>query len=169
MRFSQEMMALYKREQVQSIVWLLAILLQMPIFLALYLVLMESVELRHAPWLGWIQIYPMDPWFYLAVDHGVTMYVQQMLNPQRKTDQCRQKSIPYHANHVYGIHVVLPAGPFVLYWIVNNSITILQQWFINKSVEKTVQQGWAERLSPNFYWINPLKMVILGGFFFVCI
>lgn len=83
MRFSQEMMALYKREQVNPLSGCLPLLLQMPIFLALYWVLMESVELRHAPWLGWIQdLSAMDPWFILPLIMGATMFAQQMLNPQ---------------------------------------------------------------------------------------
>ena len=91
MRFSQEMMALYKREQVNPLAGCLPLLLQMPIFLALYWVLMESVELRHAPWMFWIQdLSSMDPWFILPLIMGATMYIQQMLNPQ-PTDQCRRK------------------------------------------------------------------------------
>ena len=135
MRFSQEMMALYKREQVNPLSGCLPLLLQMPIFLALYWVLMESVELRHAPWLGWIQdLSAMDPWFILPLIMGVTMYVQQMLNPQ-PTDPMQAKVFRIMPIMFTVFMLFFPAG-LVLYWIVNNSITILQQWFINKSVEK---------------------------------
>ena len=135
MRFSQEMMALYKREQVNPLSGCLPLLLQMPIFLALYWVLMESVELRHAPWLGWIQdLSAMDPWFILPLIMGVTMYVQQMLNPQ-PTDPMQAKVFRIMPIMFTVCMLFFPAG-LVLYWIVNNSITILQQWFINKSVEK---------------------------------
>ncbi|MFI7900793.1 membrane protein insertase YidC, partial [Acinetobacter baumannii] len=136
MRFSQEMMALYKREQVNPLSGCLPLLLQMPIFLALYWVLMESVELRHAPWLGWIQdLSAMDPWFILPLIMGATMFAQQMLNPQ-PADPMQAKVFRIMPIMFTVFMLFFPAG-LVLYWIVNNSITILQQWFINKSVEKS--------------------------------
>ena len=135
MRFSQEMMALYKREQVNPLAGCLPLLIQMPIFLALYWVLMESVELRHAPWMLWIQdLSAMDPWFILPLIMGVTMFVQQALNPQ-PTDPMQAKVFKIMPIMFTVFMLFFPAG-LVLYWIVNNSITILQQWFINKSVEK---------------------------------
>ncbi len=136
MRFSQEMMALYKREQVNPLSGCLPLLLQMPIFLALYWVLMESVELRHAPWMLWIQdLSAMDPWFILPLIMGVTMFVQQMLNPQ-PADPMQAKVFKIMPIMFTVFMLFFPAG-LVLYWIVNNSITILQQWFINKNVAKT--------------------------------
>ncbi|MCO8109206.1 MULTISPECIES: membrane protein insertase YidC [Acinetobacter] len=135
MRFSQEMMALYKREQVNPLAGCLPLLLQMPIFLALYWVLMESVELRHAPWLLWIQdLSAMDPWFILPLIMGATMYIQQMLNPQ-PTDPMQAKVFRIMPVIFTVFLLFFPAG-LVLYWIVNNLITILQQGLINKSVEK---------------------------------
>lgn len=135
MRFSQEMMALYKREQVNPLSGCLPLLLQMPIFLALYWVLMESVELRHAPWLLWIQdLSAMDPWFILPLIMGATMYVQQMLNPQ-PADPMQAKIFRLMPIFFTVFMLFFPAG-LVLYWVVNNSITIFQQWFINKSTEK---------------------------------
>ncbi len=135
MRFSQEMMALYKREQVNPLSGCLPLLMQMPIFLALYWVLMESVELRHAPWLGWIQdLSAMDPWFILPLIMGVTMYVQQMLNPQ-PADPMQAKVFKLMPIVFTVFLLFFPAG-LVLYWIVNNLLTITQQWFIKQSVEK---------------------------------
>ncbi|GAB3053543.1 membrane protein insertase YidC [Acinetobacter apis] len=135
MRFSQEMMALYKREGVNPLSGCLPLFLQMPIFLALYWVLMESVELRHAPWLGWIQdLAAMDPWFILPLLMGVTMYVQQMLNPQ-PNDPMQAKVFRLMPIIFTVFMLFFPAG-LVLYWIVNNSITILQQWFIAQNVKK---------------------------------
>lgn len=135
MRFSQEMMALYKREQVNPLAGCLPLLLQMPIFLALYWVLMESVELRHAPWLLWIQdLSAMDPWFILPLLMGATMFIQQMLNPQ-PADPMQAKVFRIMPIIFTVFMLFFPAG-LVLYWIVNNSITILQQGMINKSVEK---------------------------------
>ncbi|TXJ08602.1 MAG: membrane protein insertase YidC [Acinetobacter sp.] len=136
MRFSQEMMALYKREQVNPLSGCLPLLLQMPIFLALYWVLMESVELRHAPWMLWIQdLSAMDPWFILPLIMGVTMFVQQMLNPQ-PTDPMQAKVFRLMPIAFTVFLLFFPAG-LVLYWIVNNLITIAQQWFINKTTEKS--------------------------------
>ena len=135
MRFSQEMMALYKREQVNPLAGCLPLLLQMPIFLALYWVLMESVELRHAPWMLWIQdLSSMDPWFILPLIMGATMYIQQMLNPQ-PTDPMQAKVFKIMPVIFTVFLLFFPAG-LVLYWIVNNLITILQQTLINKSVAK---------------------------------
>ncbi len=135
MRFSQEMMALYKREQVNPLSGCLPLLLQMPIFLALYWVLMESVELRHAPWMLWIQdLSAMDPLFILPLLMGATMFVQQMLNPQ-PADPMQAKVFKIMPIMFTVFMLFFPAG-LVLYWIVNNSITILQQGYINKSVEK---------------------------------
>ena len=135
MRFSQEMMALYKREQVNPLSGCLPLLLQMPIFLALYWVLMESVELRHAPWMLWIQdLSAMDPWFILPLLMGATMFIQQMLNPQ-PADPMQAKVFRIMPIMFTVFMLFFPAG-LVLYWIVNNTITITQQWFINKSVEK---------------------------------
>jgi membrane protein insertase, YidC/Oxa1 family, C-terminal domain len=135
MRFSQEMMALYKREQVNPLSGCLPLLLQMPIFLALYWVLMESVELRHAPWLGWIQdLSAMDPWFILPLLMGLTMFIQQSLNPQ-PADPMQAKVFKIMPVIFTVFMLFFPAG-LVLYWICNNSITILQQGLINKSVEK---------------------------------
>jgi YidC/Oxa1 family membrane protein insertase len=135
MKFSQEMMALYKKEQVNPLSGCLPLLLQMPIFLALYWVLMESVELRHAPWLGWIQdLSAMDPLFILPLIMGVTMYVQQMLNPQ-PTDPMQAKVFKLMPIIFTVFLLFFPAG-LVLYWIVNNLLTILQQWLVNRAIAK---------------------------------
>lgn len=135
MKFSQEMMALYKKEQVNPLSGCLPLLLQMPIFLALYWVLMESVELRHAPWLGWIQdLSAMDPLFILPLIMGVTMYVQQMLNPQ-PTDPMQAKVFKLMPIMFTVFLLFFPAG-LVMYWIVNNLLTILQQWLVNRSIAK---------------------------------
>lgn len=91
MRFSQEMMALYKREQVNPLSGCLPLLLQMPIFLALYWVLMESVELRHAPWLLWIQdLSAMDPWFILPLLMGLLCMCSKC-SIHNRLIQCRQR------------------------------------------------------------------------------
>lgn len=135
MKFSQEMMALYKKEQVNPLSGCLPLLLQMPIFLALYWVLMESVELRHAPWLGWIQdLSAMDPLFILPLIMGATMYITQMLNPQ-PTDPMQAKVFRLMPIMFTVFLLFFPSG-LVLYWIINNVFTIGQQWVVNKTTEK---------------------------------
>lgn len=135
MKFSQEMMALYKKEQVNPLSGCLPLLLQMPIFLSLYWVLMESVELRHAPWLGWIQdLSTMDPLFILPLIMGVTMFVQQSFNPQ-PTDPMQAKIMRLMPIVFTAFLLFFPSG-LVIYWIVNNLLTILQQWMVNRSIQK---------------------------------
>jgi YidC/Oxa1 family membrane protein insertase len=135
MRFSQEMMALYKREQVNPLSGCLPMLMQMPIFLALYWVLMESVELRHAPWMFWIQdLSAMDPWFVLPLIMGATMYGQQMLNPQ-PADPMQAKMMRLLPIIFTVFLLFFPSG-LVLYWIVNNLLTITQQLIIKKEIDK---------------------------------
>ena len=88
---SQAMMELYQKEKINPISGCLPMLVQMPVFLALYWTLMESVELRHAPWLLWItDLAAMDQYFVLPLIMGLTMYVQQLLNPQ-PTDPMQAK------------------------------------------------------------------------------
>lgn len=135
MRFSQEMMKLYKEEKVNPVSGCLPILIQMPIFIALYWVLVESVELRHAPWIGWIQdLSHMDPYFILPIIMGVTMYVSQMLNPQ-PTDPMQAKVFKFLPIIFTSFMLFFPAG-LVLYWVVNNLFTVAQQTYIHKHLEK---------------------------------
>lgn len=135
MRMSQEMMKLYKEENANPMAGCLPILLQMPIFLALYWVLVESVELRHAPWILWIQdLSAMDPWFILPIFMGVTMYVQQQLNPQ-PTDPMQAKVMKILPIIFTVFMLFFPAG-LVLYWTVNNLFSMIQQQIINKKVEQ---------------------------------
>lgn len=135
MKMSQEMMRIYKEEQVNPMAGCLPIFLQMPIFLALYWVLVESVELRHAPWILWIHdLSAMDPWFILPIFMGATMYVQQLLNPQ-PTDPMQAKIMRMLPIIFTVFMLFFPAG-LVLYWTVNNLFSMTQQHIINKKVEK---------------------------------
>lgn len=138
MAMSQEMMQLYRDEKVNPMAGCLPILIQMPIFLALYWVLVESVELRHAPWMGWItDLSAMDPWFILPIFMGVTMFVQQLLNPQ-PTDPMQAKMMKI-LPVVFAVFMLwFPAG-LVLYWTVNNLFSMTHQHIVNKRVEKQMQ------------------------------
>ncbi|MCG7929700.1 MAG: membrane protein insertase YidC [Candidatus Thiodiazotropha lotti] len=133
-RFQQAMMELYKTEKINPLGGCLPILVQIPVFIALYWVLLESVELRHAPWVLWIEsLSEKDPYFILPLIMGVSMFVQQKLNPA-PPDPMQAKimmSLPF----VFTIFFAFfPAG-LVLYWVVNNLISIAQQWYITRKIE----------------------------------
>ncbi|MDO4897221.1 MAG: membrane protein insertase YidC [Moraxella sp.] len=138
MAMSQAMMSLYREEKVNPMAGCLPILLQMPIFLGLYWCLVESVELRHAPWILWIKdLSAMDPWFILPIIMMATMYFQQLLNPQ-PTDPMQAKMMKIMPL-IFGVFMLFfPAG-LVLYWTVNNLFSMAHQQYINKKVEKEYQ------------------------------
>lgn len=137
-KLSQEMMNLYKKEKVNPLGGCLPMLLQMPIFLALYWVLYESVELRHAPFVFWIKdLAAIDPYFVLPLLMGVTMYIQQLLSPM-PPDPTQAKIMKLMPVIFTGLFLFFPSG-LVLYWLVNNVISIAQQWYITRQLEHKVQ------------------------------
>lgn len=146
MRMSQEMMRIYKEEKVNPLAGCLPVFLQMPIFLALYWVLVESVELRHAPWILWINdLSSMDPWFVLPIIMGGTMYAQQLLNPQ-PSDPMQAKVMRLLPIIFTVFMLFFPAG-LVLYWTVNNLYSMAQQHIVNKKVEKQFKKRETKVLS----------------------
>ncbi|MET0118201.1 MAG: membrane protein insertase YidC [Sedimenticola sp.] len=131
---NQAMMDLYKKEKINPLGGCLPILLQIPFFIALYWVLLESVELRQAPFILWIEDLSIkDPYYVLPVIMGVSMFLQQKLNPA-PPDPMQAKimmSLPF----VFTIFFAFfPAG-LVLYWVVNNILSIAQQWYITRQIE----------------------------------
>lgn len=133
-KFSQEMMKLYKTEQVNPFGGCLPLLIQMPVFLAFYYVLMESVELRHAPFIGWItDLSVRDPWFVLPIIYGVTMWFMQKLNPQ-PTDPMQARIMQMLPIVFTIMFLWFPAG-MVLYWVTNNLLSIAQQYVITRQIE----------------------------------
>jgi YidC/Oxa1 family membrane protein insertase len=134
-KFSAEMMKLYREEKVNPFGGCLPILIQMPVFLALYWVLMESVELRQAPFILWIEdLSVKDPYFVLPLIMGATMWIQQKLNPT-PPDPMQAKIMQMMPIFFTFLFLFFPAG-LVLYWVVNNTLSITQQYFITKSIEK---------------------------------
>ncbi len=134
-RLNQAMMDMYKKEKINPLGGCLPIVVQIPVFIALYWVLLESVELRQAPFILWINnLSAKDPYFILPLIMGVSMFVQQKLNPA-PPDPMQAKimmSLPF----VFTIFFAFfPAG-LVLYWVVNNLISILQQWYITRKIEQ---------------------------------
>lgn len=135
-KFSSEMMKLYKEEKVNPLGGCLPILIQMPVFMALYWVLMESVELRQAPFALWItDLSVKDPYFVLPIVMGATMFIQQKLNPT-PPDPMQAKVMQMMPIFFTFLFLVFPAG-LVLYWVVNNTLSIIQQYFITKKIENS--------------------------------
>lgn len=133
--FQQKMMKLYKEEKINPLGGCLPIFIQMPVFIALYWVLLYSVEMRQAPFMLWIEdLSAQDPYFILPIIMGITMYIQQKLNPSAMMDEMQQKvmkALPF----IFTIFFLwFPAG-LVLYWVVNNILSVAQQWYITKKIE----------------------------------
>lgn len=131
---SQAMMELYRKEKINPMGGCLPILVQMPVFIALYWVLMESVELRHAPFMLWIDdLSVMDPYFVLPLMMGASMWFMQKLNPP-PPDPMQAKIMQWMPVMFTFFFLWFPAG-LVLYWVVNNLLSIAQQYVITKQIE----------------------------------
>ena len=128
-KFQMAMMELYKKEKINPVGGCLPILLQMPIFFALYWVLLESVELRHAPWMGWIQdLTAPDPFFILPVINIAVMWATQKLSPMTGMDPMQQRIMQLMPVIFGAIMIFFPAG-LVLYWVTNGALGLAQQWW----------------------------------------
>ncbi|HVQ33109.1 MAG TPA: membrane protein insertase YidC, partial [Lysobacter sp.] len=128
-------MELYKKEKVNPAAGCLPIFVQMPIFLALYWMLSESVELRHAPWIGWIQnLSAPDPFFILPVLNIAIMWTTQRLTPMTGMDPTQQKMMQLMPIVIGVTMIFFPAG-LVLYWVTNGALGLLQQWWMLKRYE----------------------------------
>jgi len=133
-RLNQEMMALYKKEKVNPLGGCLPVLVQIPVFIALYWVLLGTVEMRNAPWLGWItDLSVKDPFYVLPLIMGATMFIQTKLNPT-PPDPIQAKVMLFMPIVFTGMFLFFPAG-LVLYWTVNNLLSIAQQWQITRLIE----------------------------------
>jgi YidC/Oxa1 family membrane protein insertase len=127
------MMELYKKEKINPLGGCLPIVIQIPVFIALYWVLLGSVELRHAPFFGWIHdLSAIDPFYILPILMGATMIIQTRLNP-KPTDPIQAKVMTWMPVVFSVFFFFFPAG-LVLYWLVNNILSIAQQWYINKTI-----------------------------------
>ncbi|MBV2265237.1 MAG: membrane protein insertase YidC [Thauera sp.] len=133
-RMNTEMMELYQKEKVNPLGGCLPVLVQIPVFIALYWVLLGSVEMRQASWLGWItDLSAKDPYYILPLIMGVTMFVQTKLNPT-PPDPIQAKIMLFMPIVFTGMFLMFPSG-LVLYWTVNNILSIAQQWQINRMME----------------------------------
>ncbi|MBA6383986.1 membrane protein insertase YidC [Colwellia sp. BRX10-6] len=135
-KMSQATMEMYKKEKVNPAGGCLPMIIQMPIFLALYWVFLESVELRHAPFFFWIEdLSTMDPYFILPVFMGVSMFVMQKMQPMTIQDPMQQKIMQYMPVAFSVFMAWFPSG-LVLYWFVSNMISIAQMKIIFSGIEK---------------------------------
>ena len=136
-KLNTEMMALYKKEKINPLGGCLPVVVQIPVFISLYWVLSAAVELRHAPWIGWIKdLSAADPWYVLPVLYAITAFAQSRLQPPAPgMDPMQQKVLQYMPVAFAVMFVFFPAG-LVLYWTVSNLLQIAQQWNINKMLAK---------------------------------
>jgi YidC/Oxa1 family membrane protein insertase len=134
-RLNQAMMELYKTEKINPLGGCLPIMVQIPVFIALYWVLLASVELRHAPFYGWItDLSQPDPFYVLPVLMGATMIIQTWLSPT-PPDPVQAKIMKIMPVAFSVFFFFFPAG-LVLYWLVNNILSITQQWYITRQIEQ---------------------------------
>ena len=142
-RMQKAMMELYQKEKVNPMAGCLPIIVQMPVFIALYWVILAAVELRHAPFYGWItDLSSIDPWYILPVLMGASMIIQTRLNPE-PPDPVQAKVMKIMPIAFSVFFFFFPAG-LVLYWLVNNILSIAQQWQINGAIERANQKPAAK-------------------------
>jgi len=139
-KLNMAMMELYKTEKINPLGGCLPILVQIPVFIALYWVLLASVEMRNAPWILWVKdLATPDPWFILPLLMMATMWIQYKLNPT-PPDPVQAKvmaAMPF----IFGVmFFTFPAG-LVLYWLVNNILSIAQQWYVTQQIAKAKPVG----------------------------
>lgn len=133
-RLQQAMMEMYKTEKINPLGGCLPVVVQIPVFISLYWTILASVELRHAPFMLWIQdLSSPDPWYILPVLMGATMLIQTKLNPT-PPDPVQAKIMKIMPLAFSVFFFFFPAG-LVLYWLVNNVLSIIQQWYINRGLE----------------------------------
>jgi YidC/Oxa1 family membrane protein insertase len=137
-KMSQATMELYRKEKVNPLGGCLPMLIQIPVFIGLYYVLAESVELRQAPFILWIKdLSVKDPYFVLPILMGISMFLQQRLSPP-PPDPMMAKMMMVLPIIFTVFFMTFPAG-LVLYWFVNNCLSILQQWYIMRRVEQATK------------------------------
>jgi YidC/Oxa1 family membrane protein insertase len=140
-QLGRQMMELYKREKINPLAGCLPILIQIPFFLAFYWVLLESVEMRQAPFFAWItDLSVRDPYFILPILMGAAMYGQFKLQPMPSTDPMQAKIFAFMPVIMSVTMAWFPAG-LVLYWLTNTLLSIAQQWRINKLVAAEQQHA----------------------------
>ncbi len=134
-KMQKEMMELYKKYKVNPMSGCLPMLIQIPVFFALYKVLLVAIELRSAPFIFWIQdLSEKDPYYILPIIMGVTMFIQQKMTPTTMESQ-QQKIMTYLPIVFTFLFLKFPSG-LVLYWLVSNLLSIMQQHFVNRKIAR---------------------------------
>ena len=132
-KMNAAMMELYKKEKINPLGGCFPIVIQIPVFISLYWVLLASVEMRNAPWIGWIHdLASPDPWYILPVLMAISMFIQTKLNPT-PPDPIQAKIMMFMPIAFSVMFFFFPAG-LVLYWVVNNILSIAQQWVITRRI-----------------------------------
>jgi YidC/Oxa1 family membrane protein insertase len=140
-----KMMEMYKTEKINPLGGCLPILVQIPVFIALYWVLLSAVELRHAPWIGWIHdLSAPDPYFVLPVVYAITAYLQVKLSPTPIQDPVQARVMQIMPIAFSVMFIFFPSG-LVLYWLINNAIQIFQQWHMNRILTREAAAVAAKR------------------------
>ncbi|HSG56697.1 MAG TPA: membrane protein insertase YidC, partial [Paracoccaceae bacterium] len=143
-KLHQAMADLYKKEKVNPLGGCMPILLQIPVFIALYYVLIAAVEMRGAPWLGWItDLSAPDPFYVLPILMGITSIIQVKLNPTPPDPM--QAKIMMAMPVVFSVMFIFFASGLVLYWLINNILSIAQQWAMNKKYGGGPQPAHAKK------------------------
>ena len=138
-KLQTHMMELYRKHGANPLGGCLPLLLQMPIFFAIYRVLYNAIELKGAAWIGWItDLSIMDPYFVLPILMGASMFVQQHITPTSFTDPMQEKVFKYLPVIFTIFFITFPSG-LVLYWLVSNIFSIAQQYTINRIMESRKQ------------------------------
>jgi len=144
-QLQMKMMEMYKTEKINPLGGCLPILVQIPVFIALYWVLLSAVELRHAPWIGWIHdLSAPDPWYVLPVIYAITAYLQVKLSPTPISDPVQARVMQIMPIAFSVMFIFFPSG-LVLYWLINNCIQIFQQWHMNRVLTKEAEVAAAKR------------------------
>src|SRR5690348_710661 len=144
-QLQMKMMEMYKTEKINPLGGCLPILVQIPVFIALYWVLLSAVELRHAPWIGWIHdLSAPDPFYVLPVIYAITAYLQVKLSPTPIQDPVQAKVMQIMPIAFSVMFIFFPAG-LVLYWLINNSLQIFQQWHMNRVIGRETAAAAAKR------------------------
>ena len=135
-RMNKELMGLYKAEKINPLGGCLPVVIQIPVFISLYWVLLASVEIRNAPWLGWIQnLAAPDPYYILPIIMAGSMFIQQKMSPP-PPDPMQAKMMMFLPIAFSITFFFFPSG-LVLYWVVNNLLSIAQQYWITKKYDNT--------------------------------
>jgi YidC/Oxa1 family membrane protein insertase len=143
---SMHMMELYKKEGANPMGGCLPIILQIPVFFAIYRVLINAIELKGSGWMLWIEdLSVMDPYFVLPILMGATMYIQQKITPMQVQDEMQQKIFQWLPVVFTVFFLWFPAG-LTLYWFINNLATVSQQYYVNKLFQKEKARRHEEHL-----------------------